>query len=1023
MHKKTVTALIITCIGLCTIHVQIGEGSDNNTSIFQGEPSTERYILFTPEASKNTYLINDLGEPVHIWESEHLQGLPAYLFDNGNLIRGSSPGINPVFTSGGITGQVEMFDWDGNVIWTFEYSTEAYCLHHDIEPLPNGNILMIAREKKTTAETISQGQKPSLTGTKGLWPDYIIEVQPVGTHEGIIVWEWHVWDHLIQDYDPTKANYGTVKKHPELVDINYKIGISPDWTHINSIDYNEQYDQILLTAREFGEIWVIDHSTTTLEAADHTGGNSGKGGDILYRWGNPQTYHAGSSDDQKLFAHHDAQWIQTGYPGEGNILIFNNGRRPDREYSSVEEITPPVYSNGSYYRKPDSPYGPTNPTWIYTADNPPDFYSYFLGGAHRLPNGNTLICDGHHGLFFEVTPNKKIIWTYENPYPNLGPKYVFKTQCYYLSLVGPDLYCNNNLTWSNVAPGDIVSGSFLIKNVGEDDSFLNWKIESWPDWGIWTFTPSSGDGVTPGSGGVLVNVEVVSPLGGTREFTGEISVVNQDYIEDEAVIPVYLTLVLTPDLEGNGSLEWVTVQPGETLTTTITIQNNGTPGSSLNWQIESWPDWGQWAFTPHMEGNLTGDDDSINITVSIVAPLEEEQNFTGHIKITNTENRSDYCLIPVTLSTTLSSTVNPPHAAFHWVPPLNISTYETVQFIDESTDRDGYITVWNWDFGDGGYAFSQNSTHIYNETGIYEIKLTVIDNNGSRDSETHPLQINNSAPRAYAGPNQIVNTTQVYFNGTGSTDQDGTIIQYTWDLGDGNISTGVMVSHNYTHDGWYTVTLSVTDNDGATHDDQCNITIDTVQPHTQVIFNGTNGHNEWYIGPVTVTLIATDETSGVDNIYYTLNHTIWNRYTDSFTLSQDGIYTICFYSMDNAGNRENQTLKRIKIDTIPPSLCIVKPQNNFLYIFDRNILYIPWGTMIIGKITLDVQSSDALSGIDRVEFFVDHELRYQDTSKPYMWVYNDKAVLFHRHTIQLKAYDAAGFMNETDDLAIWIFNI
>jgi PKD repeat protein len=585
------------------------------------------------------------------------------------------------------------------------------------------------------------------------------------------------------------------------------------------------------------------------------------------------------------------------------------------------------------------------------------------------------------------------------------------------------LTCNHTLKWLDRIPGETIRDTLIFQNGGGFDSFLDWKIESWPDWGTWTFTPSFGDGVTPGSGGALVNVEVILPLGGNQEFTGEIHVINQDYIEDEAIIPVYLTLMLTPDLEGNDSIEWTTVQPGDTLTTTISIQNNGTPGSFLNWEIESWPDWGQWTFTPRMGSNLTVDDGSINITVSVVAPLEEEQNFTGHIQITNKENNSDYCLIPVTLSTTRSSTVNPPTAAFHWIPSLNISTYETVQFIDDSADSDGYITVWNWDFGDGGYAVIQNPTHTYNETGIYEIQLTVIDNNGSRDSHTHYLHINNSAPHAHAGPDQIVNTTQVYFNGTSSTDQDGTIIQYTWDFGDGTSGVGAMVSHNYTHDGWYTVTLAVTDNDGGTHTDHCNITIDTVQPHTQITLTGTTGFNEWYISPVTITLTATDDTSGSNALYYSLNHTTWTTYTDPFILSQDNIYTLYFYSIDNAGNQENHTLQQIKIDTTRPFLSIVKPQKNFLYIFDRELLHISWGTVILGKITLDAQSSDAVSGIDRVEFFVDQELRYQDTSEPYTWVYTDTAVLFHKHTLQLKAYDAAGFMNETANIAIWIFHI
>ena len=77
----------------------------------------------------------------------------------------------------------------------------------------------------------------------GLWPEHIVEVD---TDTDSIVWEWHTWDHLIQDYDSTKSNFGIIAEHPERININFPQGgplsHGGDWLHINSIDYNADLD-------------------------------------------------------------------------------------------------------------------------------------------------------------------------------------------------------------------------------------------------------------------------------------------------------------------------------------------------------------------------------------------------------------------------------------------------------------------------------------------------------------------------------------------------------------------------------------------------------------------------------------------------------------------------------------------------------------------------------------------------------------------------------------------------------------
>lgn len=398
---------------------------DQTVGLFQNDVrSFNGYTLFAPLHFTTTYLINNEGRLIQSWMSDFPPGSSAYLLENGVLLRGADKKYNPKFT-GGLGGRIEEYDWDGNIVWSFEYADDMNQLHHDIERLPNGNILMIAWEVKLPEEAIAAGRNPDLLARSELWSEQIIEVQPTGSAGGEIVWKWHAWDHLIQDYDSTKANFDNIADHPELIDINLinqEYANRADWLHFNAIDYNPYLDQIIVSTPFLSEIWILDHSTTTKEAAGHTGGKSGKGGDILYRWGNPQNYGAGSSADRKLFFQHDAQWIEPGLPGEGNILIFNNGEESaNRAYSSVDELQPPLDADGSYFREPASAFGPEQLVWSYYAENKTDFFSPFISGAQRLPNGNTLICSGMDGTFFEVSPEKEIVWKYVNSVADRGP--------------------------------------------------------------------------------------------------------------------------------------------------------------------------------------------------------------------------------------------------------------------------------------------------------------------------------------------------------------------------------------------------------------------------------------------------------------------------------------------------------------------------------------------------------------------------------------------------------------------------
>ena len=385
----------------------------------------EGYTLFAPKHYTTTYLINNAGRLVHAWTGGLDEpGQSTYLLENGHLLRPTMI-KGPLSSGGGEGGRIEESDWDGNLVWELDYSTATEMQHHDVHMLPNGNLLMLVVEKRTYAEAIAAGFDPRLLDpqiqSQGyMLPDTVVEIQPTRPKGGTVVWRWRVWDHLIQDLDASKANYGVVAAHPELIDADGTENRIPSfWNHMNSIDYNATFDQIMLSVRGNSEVWIIDHSTTMAEAAGHTGGQRGAGGDLLYRWGNPKAYGAGTQSDQKLYQQHDAEWIPAGTPGAGDITVFNNGL--GRNYSTVDEFTPPVDAAGNYTRTIGQAFGPTGFTWTYTADPPASLFAEAISGAQRLPNGNTLIDDGTHGTFTEVTTGGEIVWKYVNPVVRTGP--------------------------------------------------------------------------------------------------------------------------------------------------------------------------------------------------------------------------------------------------------------------------------------------------------------------------------------------------------------------------------------------------------------------------------------------------------------------------------------------------------------------------------------------------------------------------------------------------------------------------
>ena len=195
---------------------------------------------------------------------------------------------------------------------------------------------------------------------------------------------------------------------------NNPLGTAPDWLHVNAVTLHPELDLIVLSVSSLNELWVIDHSTTTEEAASDAGGRWGRRAvTILWRWGSPRNYGAGLDSDTRLFSQHDPTWVPGERPGELRLLVFNNGG--GREYSSVDELALPFDRDSGFRREDGRPFGPAEPAWSFRL--PDDCTSSFISGARLASNGNVLICSGAPGRFLQVTRDGRVVWDYENPFP------------------------------------------------------------------------------------------------------------------------------------------------------------------------------------------------------------------------------------------------------------------------------------------------------------------------------------------------------------------------------------------------------------------------------------------------------------------------------------------------------------------------------------------------------------------------------------------------------------------------------
>lgn len=356
------------------------------------------YTLLAPITHYLTYLINNDGQVVNVWKANSYTGQVAMLLDDGSLLRTGAP-QSQWMQGGGAGGIVELYSWSGERLWQYTHLSSTARAHHDVEILPNGNILMLVWESHTRDEAIAQGRPSSRLTENALWSERVIEVKRTGPTSGEVVWSWSSWDHMIQDVDPSKPNYGVVADNPQRININAG-GTRSDWLHANSVRYNVNRDEVMISIHNLDEIWII----------------SRKSGEIVYRYGNPLNYKRGTQQNQVLFGQHDARWLS-----DTRVMIFNNGNeRFGGNGSSVDEIDLPLNTDGTYRREPSKAFAPAVPIVAFPPNITAAYYAQNISGATRLPNGNTLSCLGPTGTLIESTPEGDEVWRYVNPVSMYG---------------------------------------------------------------------------------------------------------------------------------------------------------------------------------------------------------------------------------------------------------------------------------------------------------------------------------------------------------------------------------------------------------------------------------------------------------------------------------------------------------------------------------------------------------------------------------------------------------------------------
>ncbi|MEM2583283.1 MAG: PKD domain-containing protein [Candidatus Thermoplasmatota archaeon] len=358
------------------------------------------------------------------------------------------------------------------------------------------------------------------------------------------------------------------------------------------------------------------------------------------------------------------------------------------------------------------------------------------------------------------------------------------------------------------------------------------------------------------------------------------------------------------------------------------------------------------------------------------------------------------------------------------VPPIaiageNIISNESIINFDarNSYDLDGYIANYTWDFGDGSIGYGIVVEHSYNLSGIYNVTLTVFDNDGANDSDEIEVLFDNISPET----NYSIEEKEWYNKSVeiilNATDNLAGINKTFYKIGNESWIE-YNRSFNISNEGINIIRFYSIDNAG-NQEQEKNITIkiDYTPPFTNYSINATYGNNKWIRSAAIISLNASDTLSGINKTLYKINDGEWEEYKGEINISVDGEHIIRFYSIDNAGNQEQEKNITIKIDTRAPTIRIRSPEEGYIYIASRKIIPTLFGnTYIIGKFVSEAEANDTRSGIYYVEFLINNQTLWKDYAPPYS-IELPQEFPCSLNKLKVVAYDLAGNKGESEEIS------